>query len=57
MMNNYDETLVNIFETTAGKAFTSLIENHAEEQFYYFVLLNDGNLRPYISAWSYGALE
>lgn len=56
-MNNYDEAIVNIFETAAGKAFTALIEEHKEEHFYYFALLNDGNWRPYISAWSYEALE
>lgn len=56
-MNNYDETIVSIFETAAGKAFTALIEEHRDEHFYYFALLNDGNWRPYISAWSYEALE
>mgnify|MGYP001046815175 FL=1 len=56
-MNNYDETLVEIFETAAGKAFTSLINAHGEEHFYYFALLIDECLRPYVSAWSYEALE
>ena len=51
-----DETLVTILESAAGKAFKALQEEHTEEQFYYFALLNDGNWRPYISAWSREAL-
>lgn len=56
-MENIDETLVTIFETAAGKAFKALLEERGEEHFYYFALLNDGNWRPYISAWSYEALN
>ena len=52
-----DETLVTILESAAGKAFKALQEEHMEEQFYYFAMLNDGNWRPYISAWSREALE
>ena len=54
---SYDEELVEVFERAAEKAFTSLIEEHSTEHFYYFTMIIDEALKPYISAWSYEALE
>ncbi|MDE6918152.1 MAG: DUF4303 domain-containing protein [Lachnospiraceae bacterium] len=56
-MCNYEEQLVNLFETAAGKAFAALTKEHENEHFYYFSLMMDECLRPYISAWSREALE
>ena len=44
------------FVKAAGNAFSSLKENH-KEQFYYYAFIFDEGLHPYISAWSYEALE
>lgn len=52
----YDEELVEAFVKSAGDAFSSLKENH-KEQFYYFAFIFDEGMHPYISAWSYEALE
>ena len=41
---------------SAGDAFSSWKENH-KEQFYYFAFIFDEGMCPYISAWSYEALE
>lgn len=53
---NYDEELVEIFVKAAGDAFSSLKESHREE-FYYYAFIFDEGLQPYISAWSYEALD
>lgn len=52
----YNEELVEVFMKAAGKAFSSLKENH-QEHFYYYAFIFDEGLHPYISAWSYEALE
>lgn len=55
-MEKYDEELVETFVKAAGSAFSSLKETH-KEKFYYYAFILDEGLRPYISAWSYEALE
>ena len=52
----YDEELVEAFVKAAGDAFSSLKETHGEH-FYYYAFIFDEGLHPYISAWSYEALE
>ncbi|MDE6566497.1 MAG: DUF4303 domain-containing protein [Lachnospiraceae bacterium] len=52
----YNEELVEILVKAAGNAFSSLKENH-KEQFYYYAFIFDEGLHPYISAWSYEALD
>lgn len=53
---NYDEELVTAFVKAAKNAFCSLTETH-KEHFYYYAFIFDEGLHPYISAWSYEALE
>lgn len=55
-MLNYDEELVAAFVKAGGNAFLSLKETH-KEHFYYYTFIFDEGLHPYISAWSYEALE
>lgn len=55
-MVKYDEELVEAFVTALSNSFTSLKKTH-NEQFYYYVFIFDAGLHPYISAWSYEALE
>lgn len=52
----YNEELVEIFVKAAGNAFFSLKENY-KEQFYYYAFIFDEGMHPYISAWSYEALD
>lgn len=56
LFKKYNEELVKIFVKAAGSAFSSLKENH-QEQFYYYAFIFDEGLHPYISAWSYEALN
>lgn len=56
-LHTYDERLSDVFEEAAEKAFISLLEEHNTERFYYFALIIDEGLKPYISAWSYEALD
>lgn len=51
-----NKELVEAFVKAAGNAFSSLKETH-KEQFYYYAFIFDEGLHPYISAWSYEALE
>lgn len=52
----YNEELVEVLVQAAGNAFSSLKENH-KEQFYFYAFIFDEGLHPYISAWSYEALN
>lgn len=52
----YNEELVEAFVKAAGNAFFSLKENY-KEQFYYYAFIFDEGMHPYISAWSYEALD
>lgn len=54
-IKTYDEELVKTFSKAAYNAFSDLKKNY-KEQFYYYVFVFDLGL-PYISAWSYEALE
>lgn len=54
-MNNYNEQLVCLLENAAESTFKALLEKN--ESFYYFAFLIDEAVSPYISAWSYEALE
>lgn len=54
-MNNYNEQLVCLLENAAESTFKALLEK--KENFYYFAFLIDETVSPYISAWSYEALE
>lgn len=54
-MNNYNEQLVCLLENAAESTFKALLERN--ENFYYFALLIDEAVSPYVSAWSYEALE
>ncbi len=51
-----NEQLVEAFVKAADAAFRSLKET-LKEHFYYYVFVFDEGLHPYISAWSYEALE
>ena len=51
-----NKELIEAFVKAAGNAFSSLKETH-KEQFYYYAFIFDEGLHPYISAWSYEALE
>ncbi len=53
---NYDEELTEAFVKAAGSAFSSLKKNR-REQFYFYAFIFDEGMHPYISAWSYEALE
>ncbi|MDE7363546.1 MAG: DUF4303 domain-containing protein [Ruminococcus sp.] len=54
-MNNYNEQLVCLLENATESTFKALLEKN--EKFYYFSLLIDEGASPYVSAWSYEALE
>lgn len=54
MKNN--EELIEALVKAAGAAFLSL-KNSTKEHFYFYVFVFDEGLHPYISAWSYEALE
>lgn len=51
-----NEELIEALAEAAGAAFASLKEN-TKEHFYFYVFVFDEGLHPYISAWSYEALE
>lgn len=51
-----NEELIEALAEAAGAAFASLKENK-KEHFYFYVFVFDEALHPYISAWSYEALE
>ena len=51
-----NEELIEALVKAAGAAFLSLKEN-TKEHFYFYVFVFDQGLHPYISAWSYEALE
>lgn len=55
-IENYDEEIVEALVKAAASAFSSLKETH-KEQFYYYAFVFDAGMHPYISAWSYEALE
>ena len=55
-IENYDEEIVEALVKAAANAFSSLKETH-KEHFYYYVFVFDAGMHPYISAWSYEALE
>lgn len=55
-MVKYDKKLVEAFVTALTNSFSSLKKTH-KERFYYYAFVFDEGLRPYISAWSYEALE
>lgn len=57
-MNNlkFDEEMVMVLEDAVKKAFSDLREKH-NENFYYYAFIFDDGMKPYISAWSYEALE
>ena len=55
-IENYNEEIVEALVKAAASAFSSLKETH-KEQFYYFAFVFDAGMHPYISAWSYEALE
>ncbi len=52
----YNEELVTAFMEAVSNAFLSLKKTH-KEHFYYYAFIFDESLHPYISAWSYEALE
>ena len=51
-----NEELMEALITAARAAFLSLKET-TKEHFYFYVFVFDEGMRPYISAWSYEALE
>ena len=51
-----NEELAGALAKAAGAAFLSLKET-SEEHFYFYSFIFDEGLHPYISAWSYEALE
>ena len=51
-----NEELIKALVKAAGTAFLSLKET-TKEHFYFYVFIFDQGLHPYISAWSYEALE
>ena len=51
-----NEELVEALVTAARAAFLSLKET-TQEHFYFYVFVFDEGMHPYISAWSYEALE
>ena len=51
-----NEKLMEALITTARAAFLSLKET-TKEHFYFYVFIFDEGMHPYISAWSYEALE
>lgn len=52
----YDEKLIEAFQLAFQNAVTSLRIEH-DEKFYYYAFIFDEGLHPYISAWTYEALE
>ncbi len=54
-MKAFDEQMTALFEKSLESSFKSLFKKN--EKFYYFSFLIDEGIRPYISAWSYEALE
>ncbi len=55
-MEKCDHELVQAFVKAVSNSFSSLKSTH-DEQFYYYAFIFDSGLHPYISAWSYEALE
>ena len=55
-MKKYNNELVEAFVTALNNSFSSLKKTY-DEHFYYYAFIFDQGLRPYISAWSYEALE
>lgn len=55
-IEKYDNKLVEAFVKALSNSFSSLKKIH-KEQFYYYAFIFDEGLHPYISAWSYEALE
>lgn len=53
---NRNEELIEALVKAAGDAFLSLKET-TKEHFYFYVFVFSAGLHPYISAWSYEALE
>ena len=51
-----NEELIEALAKAAGTAFLSLRET-TKEHFYFYAFIFDEGLHPYISAWSYEALE
>lgn len=51
-----NEELMEVLITAARAAFLSLKET-TKEHFYFYVFVFDEGMHPYISAWSYEALE
>lgn len=51
-----NEELISALVKAAGAAFLSLKET-SKEHFYFYAFIFDEGLHPYISAWSYEALE
>lgn len=54
-MSFFDEHMVELLKEAAKETFISLLRKN--EKFYYFSLLIDEGMFPYISAWSYEALD
>lgn len=55
-VEKYDKELVEVFVRAVTNSIFALRETHKEE-FYYYDFIFDAGLHPYISAWSYEALE
>ena len=55
-MVKYDNRLVEAFVAALSSSFLSLKKIY-NEQFYYYAFIFDSGFHPYISAWSYEALE
>lgn len=55
-VNMDNEALVEALVRAAGDAFLSL-KKTAKEHFYFYAFAFDEGMHPYISAWSYEALE
>ena len=55
-MEKYNNELVEAFVTALNNSFSSLKKTY-EENIYYYAFIFDEGLHPYISAWSYEALE
>ena len=55
-MEKFDHDLLDVFERALRDSFSSLQKTY-NEHFYYYAVIFDSGLCPYISAWSYEALE
>ena len=55
-MEKYNHELVEVFVTALNHSFSALRKTY-NEHFYYYAFIFDEGLHPYISAWSYEALE